>query len=219
MKKLIISFVSLSLIIVSCKKDDPTPTPTTNTTNTTKEEIYYVKATVGDYSYEQKTDDNYYISMSGQLGTFGSDSTLSPSFGSQIEVSSSSKSPQMAIYFQDNFMTTDQYYKTDTNFYAVFKIGNHDFKNPDNKFDFDFPGINITYSDYVDGKISNWETQLGDQTGSSFKVTEVTTAVNELKQKVIRVKGTFNCKLYSWSNSSISKKVENGTFYLQYYKL
>lgn len=215
MKKLVISFVTLFLVVASCKKDDPTPTSNT-TTNT--EEIYYVKATIDDVSFEQKTNNPYYLTEFVQWNDFNSDSTLSPTFGSQIMVLTSEKKPQMEIYFKDNFLTHKQYYDTDTNFLNFFKIGNHPFKNPQNLYDFKVPGINISYIEYKDDQSTYWETEQGNQSESSFNVTEIKETKNIYNNLVLKVKGTFDCTLFNFNDTTITKKVKNGTFCLQYTK-
>lgn len=215
MKKLIISFVSLSLLIASCKKDNPTPTPTstTNNTNTTTvpANAHFMKATVDG------TVINLYAGVNGcGEGTSFGQSMGFYSFEAYISVPSPETTPDLSVSFSGNSLFTDQNDDTDSSFYAIFKLGNHIFNTAN--ISNGTPSIDIIYTLYENGQPTDWLSSLGDQTGSSFKVTEIKPSTNYMGASIALVKGTFNCKIYNSDNPSISKTVTNATFYLQFDK-
>lgn len=74
-------------------------------------------------------------------------------------------------------------------------------------------GVQITYTD-VNSDV--WTTIVGDQSGSTFEITESTALPNDGNYAYHIIKCSFSCKLYNTDGSGTYKTLTNGYGYLKY---
>lgn len=217
MKKLILTTLIVPLFF-SCKKDEPTPvTPTPKTP--TPVSSYFIKADVNSVLWEANDGQNgCRIASSTGKNINSQTSTLTVSYGAgfyQDALNGTITSPlngSVDISYEGNYMTFAQYYDNDDAFRSTFTTGNQAFFNSTSP---NTPGVEVVY---FDNNQNEWHSSLGDQTGSTFNVTSNEAASDNIDGAYQKVKGTFTCKVYLYSDPTQSKTITTGSFYLAFLK-
>ncbi len=196
MKKLnylLITFVIISLAGCSKKDNTTTPTPTPTPTGITVN---------SSWQYSAKIDGTTHANVEGSLdfqGSFGWSASLagwpdtsSCVFGSGLNGNNSpNKSLSIDIgtaYFMGNQCDTAK-------FKAVIHTGSYSYTANGNN------GVKISW---VDANGDFWATDYGtgNQTGSSFSITDVVPVGFVLGNYELKFKATFSCKLYNYSTGA-----------------
>lgn len=189
----------------SCKKKTIEPTPTT--TKTSKNNTF-VKTTIdGNLIFNEGTD---LTGNSALWNTFSSpfQDSVYASFYSEIK----NKTSKITVSFIGNEFSKVEFDSGDA-LIKTFVVGDHILSSNSS------PGkVVIDYSETVNGVTTEWSSYYGNQTNSNFIITEKTLDKNTNVTEMY-VKGTFNCKVYSSSNPSLSKTLSDGSFNLVYGKI
>ena len=202
--KSILALFTLCLMF-SCKKDDPAPT-TTPTPLPTPTSTYYINYMSGGISTSvQDQKSNYYMG-STSTGGFWATETLWLFLGAKIADINTTQLNGAEIGI-DNIIADGNTYNNDRQaaMGIYFSVGNHSFAS----------SATSTVGAFVktDFLGEDLNTAYGDQTGSTFTITETTALVDDFGNPQRKVKGTFSCKMYN-SAGTFVKDYTSGSFYL-----
>ena len=190
----------VALVLTSCQKgiedvvisNGQTGTGSSTPTDTSKY-LYYYEATIDGVSYKEiVTETNGYEAGSGAAGL----DTVIVGGGIAL-IDTTKKGTSLGV---DKGMVNGYLTMTNDQFKAFFTPGNYPYK-PEGR-----GGVRVGWIDKND---DFWATDqgVGDQTGSSFKITAVKTAPS-LIDYYVEVTAEFNCKLYDVSGKV--KTLTNG---------
>ena len=202
MKFKITSILLIAILIFSCKKKTVEPTaPSTNASykNT------FIKTTIDGISVLNDEND-FRTAFRTPIGD-----SIIYSFSSSLEKNNST----ITITFENNRFLTSSFNSSDTPFLNSFYIGEHKFYSTQYSSTQYESMVNIYYSETINGETTEWYSYNGDQTNSTFNVTEKIIDKGSAFTDVY-VKGTFSCKVYNISDLSLSKTLTDGTFNLAY---
>ncbi len=160
---------------------------------------FYYKATIDGTVYNVAVTDNNGYEMG--TSTAGADDVRKYSV---IAPSTSPFPANMTAFSVGNGLFGDYFNITNTLFKSYYAVGAHAFKPNDSE-----NGIVLTWYDNT-GKEWTTDNAPGTQAGSAFNITSVTDYQILGNYYEIRIKCTFNCKLYDEAGASLT--LTNGEF-------
>ena len=194
MKKLLLIAISCVLLTqVACKKEEttttPTPTPTTPTAS------FYCTATINGQAVSllDKTGTKVFSGIELSLSS-GNNSQY---FEGSCYIDTVSYNSQYAIGIYKKFTVT-----TPTADQIKAMLGVRTFTYSLNS------AADGAFFSYTDANNVTWSTQKGDQTGSTFRITEYITDPTGLCPMIAKYE--FSCKIYDGNGNS--KTVTNGVW-------
>ena len=199
-----LSMLSVALLFTSCAKDDdpqPTPTPAPPTSSNY---IYFFKANLDGKAVEvgQKKFSFDYSNGLGSAGTGGPDTSYQVTQYTYFSHVTDDTKPEytvgMITTFKGYFSSPDYQTRAD-----AITLGNHPYGDDD-----PFAEKDGAIVEYLDENDVFWTTYFGsgDQSGSSFKITNYTDNTDGFSAKIIEAE--FSCTLYDGNGNSIV--VKNG---------
>lgn len=214
MKKLPLILLAGMLVFTSCKKDkeEETPTPTTPTAPTAPpvtSNPYYFTAKFNGSKKEAGAvtnvfNFNAYTNGSGQGTSSGSGNYVTELYTLFLTMKdaiySSTTSPRFEVGFIDASLVEPT---SDGEYEAMISTGSYGYGKEDGLSTVE--GVYVKYYDHTTNKV--WSTNLGtgDQTGSTFNVTNYVDNPNYNNDYILKVfTATFSCKLYDDSGNSIT---------------
>ena len=195
-------------MIISCKKkntqiDEPKSTTSSIITNTflnaTIDSGFVYKSTISEWETSSDID-----SIKNLIYRRYASATLDGN-------------NEIVVYFENNQFQEATYNSNENNFLEVFHEGSRVYdsipfvvSNQRN--------ITVGYYENVNGINTYWTSQLGNQKGSYFNITEKHLLNSSAFDKVY-VGGNFNCKVYNIQNNiTQSKVITCSSFYLDFVK-
>lgn len=209
--KYLFVFVSFSILLISCKKEDPQPTTGTTVSGLTNlSTVNSITASIDGATAAFTHGTDNYTSWSGYFNFSLTPDSTNAGLIWKIEPSNITQNyPSYQITFLGLVSQDDFDNHPEKVYQQIFSYGNHCFEST--------CGSSAGTIDYVDENNVKWTSSGVSQDSSAYlKISSSATVSIGSSGLFQRVKGNFSCKLQN-SLGEI-KNVTNGAFYFQYSK-
>ena len=205
MKKTFLFLSAITFLFLSCKKNDPQPVTNTYIP------VYSASATLDDTAH-WNTGDLLNHSHSGNIHTFPSIDSLQTDylafFDNNFIVPGDASSGRMMIGLSGFRYKLSEYVATILPFHQSME------DVLTTTYYADSSGIAGPEVVWVDYNFEKWSSRYGDQSGSTFTITDNMQGENSNYETVRRLRGTFSCKVYRMSDPTQFRTVTNGNFHI-----
>jgi hypothetical protein len=194
MKKITPFCIFLFLIVfVSCKKEKES----SENSESSSEYPYYFSATINGKAVKYEANDigsRYDCGVSSPYSAIDDDYDFYE--GTFIQDSEDETKNNIYVYILQRFNGGEPTYNQRV---GMFHLGSYSYGY--SNIDDNLPTINGASIYYIDEKGIEWWSEAGSQSGSTFKITEISDIEDGTSDKIF--KASFSCKLYDSDGNSI----------------